>query len=78
MYGVCELCTAAEEELSDALPARLPNGVLEQASPKDVRTSRSVSLTGAGEAFLERAQRTLRIMQRNVDENRSIGRGEVG
>jgi len=46
--------------------------------PLLVRTSRSVSLTSAGEAFLERAQRTLRIMQRDVDETRSIGRGEVG
>lgn len=43
-----------------------------------VRTSRSVALTAAGEAFLERAQRTLRIMQRDLDETRSIGRGEVG
>ncbi|SFS14892.1 transcriptional regulator, LysR family [Granulicella pectinivorans] len=46
--------------------------------PLFVRTSRSVSLTAAGEAFLERAQRTLRIMQRDIDETRSIGRGEVG
>jgi DNA-binding transcriptional LysR family regulator len=46
--------------------------------PLFVRTSRSVSLTAAGDAFLERAQRTLRIMQRDVDETRSIGRGEVG
>jgi DNA-binding transcriptional LysR family regulator len=46
--------------------------------PLFVRTSRSVSLTTAGSAFLERAQRTLRIMQRDVDETRRIGRGEVG
>jgi DNA-binding transcriptional LysR family regulator len=43
-----------------------------------VRTSRSVSLTGAGEAFLLRARRTLRNVQRDMDETRSIGRGEVG
>jgi DNA-binding transcriptional LysR family regulator len=43
-----------------------------------VRTSRSVSLTAAGEAFLERARRTLRNVQRDIDETRSIGRGEVG
>jgi DNA-binding transcriptional LysR family regulator len=42
------------------------------------RTSRSVSLTTAGAAFLERAQRTLRNVQRDIDETRSIGRGEVG
>jgi DNA-binding transcriptional LysR family regulator len=42
------------------------------------RTSRSVSLTGAGVVFLERAQRTLRNVQRDIEETRSIGRGEVG
>jgi len=42
------------------------------------RTSRSVSLTAAGQVFLERAQRTLRNVQRDIDETRSIGRGEVG
>ena len=42
------------------------------------RTSRSVSLTAAGAVFLERAQRTLRNVQRDIDETRSIGRGEVG
>lgn len=42
------------------------------------RTSRSVKLTAAGQVFLERAQRTLRNVQRDVDETRSIGRGEVG
>src|SRR5271170_6933950 len=42
------------------------------------RTSRSVSLTAAGQIFLERAQRTLRNVQRDIDETRSIGRGEVG
>jgi DNA-binding transcriptional LysR family regulator len=43
-----------------------------------VRTSRSVSLTGAGEALLERARRTLRNVQRDIDETRSIGQGAVG
>jgi DNA-binding transcriptional LysR family regulator len=43
-----------------------------------VRTSRSVKLTNAGEAFLERARRTLRNVQRDIEETRSIGQGEVG
>ena len=43
-----------------------------------VRTSRSVALTSAGEALLHRAQRTLRNVQRDLDETRNIGRGEVG
>jgi DNA-binding transcriptional LysR family regulator len=42
------------------------------------RTSRSVSLTAAGTAFLERARRTLRNIQRDIEETQSIGRGEVG
>ncbi len=42
------------------------------------RTSRSVSMTVAGEAFFESARRTLRNVQRNIEETRSIGRGEVG
>jgi DNA-binding transcriptional LysR family regulator len=42
------------------------------------RTSRSVALTAAGRAFLERAQRTLRNVHRDIEETRSIGRGEVG
>ncbi|MCU1258694.1 MAG: transcriptional regulator, LysR family [Bryobacterales bacterium] len=42
------------------------------------RTSRSVSLTVAGEAFFEAARRTLRNVQRDIDEARSVGRGEVG
>jgi DNA-binding transcriptional LysR family regulator len=42
------------------------------------RTSRSVRLTSAGEAFLPRARRTLRNVQRDLEETRSIGRGEVG
>jgi DNA-binding transcriptional LysR family regulator len=46
--------------------------------PLLARTSRSVSLTAAGEEFLERARRTLRNVQRDIEEARSIGRGEVG
>jgi DNA-binding transcriptional LysR family regulator len=42
------------------------------------RTSRSVSLTPAGEALLRRARRTLRNVQRDIDETRSIGHGDVG
>jgi len=43
-----------------------------------VRTSRSVRLTVAGEAFLERARRTLRNMKRDIEEIRSVAQGEVG
>src|SRR6202789_1521942 len=46
--------------------------------PLFTRTSRSVILTSAGEALLQRAQRTLRNVQRDIDETRSIGRGDVG
>ncbi len=42
------------------------------------RTSRSVRLTVAGEVFLARARRTLRNVQRDIEETRSIGRGEAG
>jgi len=42
------------------------------------RTSRAVRLTSAGEVFLERARRTLRNVQEDLDEARTIGRGEVG
>lgn len=42
------------------------------------RTSRSVRLTAAGKVFLERAQRTLRNVSRDIEETRSIGRGQVG
>ena len=42
------------------------------------RTSRSVSLTAAGQVFLERAQRTLRNVHRDIEETQSVGRGEVG
>jgi DNA-binding transcriptional LysR family regulator len=46
--------------------------------PLFARTSRSVSLTASGEAFFESARRTLRNVQRDIEETRSIGRGEVG
>ena len=42
------------------------------------RTSRSVRLTPAGAAFLERARRTLRNVASDVEEARSIGRGATG
>jgi DNA-binding transcriptional LysR family regulator len=46
--------------------------------PLFLRTSRAVKLTSAGEIFLERARRTLRNVQEDMDEARSIGRGEEG
>jgi DNA-binding transcriptional LysR family regulator len=46
--------------------------------PLFVRTSRAVRLTGAGAVFLERARRTLRKMEEDVEAMRSIGRGEAG
>lgn len=46
--------------------------------PLLARTSRSVSLTAAGEAFLDSARRTLRKVERDMEDARSIGRGEVG
>jgi len=42
------------------------------------RTSRSVALTAAGKLLLERARRTLANLQRDMEETRSAGRGEVG
>jgi len=42
------------------------------------RTSREVRLTSAGEAFLDRARRTLSKVEEDIEEARSIGRGEVG
>src|ERR1700761_6842991 len=42
------------------------------------RTSRAVRLTAAGEVFLERARRTLRTLQDDIEEARSVGRGEEG
>ena len=46
--------------------------------PLFTRTSRAVKLTSAGEVFLERAQRTLRRVREDMEEARSVGRGEVG
>ncbi|WP_263367176.1 LysR substrate-binding domain-containing protein [Edaphobacter bradus] len=46
--------------------------------PLFARTSRAVRLTAAGEVFLDRARRTLRNVQEDMDEARSIGRGDVG
>ncbi len=43
-----------------------------------LRTSRSVSLTAAGTLLLERARRTLRNVERDFEETRRAGRGEVG
>ena len=43
-----------------------------------LRTSRAVKLTSAGEVFLERARRTLRNVQEDMEEARSVGRGEEG
>jgi DNA-binding transcriptional LysR family regulator len=46
--------------------------------PLFFRTSRAVKLTSAGEVFLERARRTLRNVQEDMEEARSVGRGEEG
>lgn len=46
--------------------------------PLFTRTSRSVKLTGAGEVFLERARRTLRNVHEDLEEARSLGRGDAG
>lgn len=46
--------------------------------PLFVRTSRAVRLTSAGEVFLERAQRTLRKMEEDVEAMRRVARGEAG
>lgn len=43
-----------------------------------MRTSRAVKLTSAGEIFLDRARRTLRHVDEDLEEARSVGRGEVG
>ena len=42
------------------------------------RTSRAVRLTSAGEVFLLRARRTLSTVEEDVEEVRSVGRGEQG
>jgi DNA-binding transcriptional LysR family regulator len=46
--------------------------------PLFLRTSRAVKLTSSGEVFLERAKRTLRNVQEDMEEARSVGRGEEG
>lgn len=43
-----------------------------------LRTSRAVKLTSAGELLLDRTRRTLRKVQEDLEEARSVGRGEVG
>lgn len=42
------------------------------------RTSRMVTLTPAGEVLLLRARRSLHLLQTDLDEVRSVGRGEIG
>lgn len=46
--------------------------------PLFTRTSRAVRLTSAGETFLHHARRTLRKVEEDLEEARSVGRGEVG
>ncbi len=46
--------------------------------PLLTRTSRVVRLTSAVAAFLERARRTLRAVQEDSEQARSLGRGEAG
>ena len=46
--------------------------------PLFLGTSRSVSLTPAGKSLLERARRTLRRVDDDLDAVRSVARGEVG
>ncbi|HTH52876.1 MAG TPA: LysR substrate-binding domain-containing protein [Edaphobacter sp.] len=46
--------------------------------PLFLRTSRAVKLTAAGEVFLERARRTLRNVREDIEEARSVGRGDEG
>jgi DNA-binding transcriptional LysR family regulator len=46
--------------------------------PLFARTSRWVKLTPAGETLLERARRVLRNVQRDIQDVRSVGEGEVG
>ncbi len=46
--------------------------------PLFLRTSRAVKLTSAGDVFLERARRTLRNVHEDMEEARSVGRGEEG
>ena len=46
--------------------------------PLFARTSRSVKLTPAGETLLERARRALRNVERDINDVRNVGAGEVG
>jgi DNA-binding transcriptional LysR family regulator len=46
--------------------------------PLLLRTSRSVKLTPAGKALMDRARRTLHKVNEDLDAVRSIARGEVG
>jgi DNA-binding transcriptional LysR family regulator len=46
--------------------------------PLFVRTSRSVRLTPAGKALMDRARRTLHKVDEDVEAVRSVARGEVG
>jgi len=46
--------------------------------PLFTRTSRAVRLTSAGETFLDHARRTLRKVEEDLQQARSVGRGEVG
>jgi DNA-binding transcriptional LysR family regulator len=64
----------AQPPLSQAI-RRLEEGIGCQLL---ARTSRSVALTPAGTAFLERARRTLRNVESDVQEARSIGQGQQG
>jgi DNA-binding transcriptional LysR family regulator len=64
----------AQPPLSQAI-RRLEGAV---GCPLLLRTSRSVALTPAGMAFLERARRTLRNVEADVHEARSIGEGQTG
>lgn len=47
-------------------------------SPLFTRTSRAVKLTSAGEVFLQRARRTLLTVREDLEEARSVARGEIG
>ncbi|MFZ0091059.1 MAG: LysR substrate-binding domain-containing protein [Solirubrobacteraceae bacterium] len=64
----------AQPPLSQAI-RRLEEAV---GCPLLIRTSRSVRLTPAGTAFLERARRTLRNLEEDIYEARSIGHGQTG